>query len=584
MSQGQQGKPRSELSFILWRMRHIFINIGIFSFFINLLHLVPTIYMFQIYDRVLTSRNEVTLWTLTIIMLGMFFVQGTLEWVRSDMLVQAGLRLDRDLHARVFTASFEQSLRHGGGSASQALTDLTNVRQFLTGSGLLAFFDAPWGLMFLGVVFMLHPMLGAMATFGMIVGLVLNYLTEVLTGKPLMDAQAAWMHASSFANGSLRNAEVVSAMGMLDNLRGRWYQRYRKMLYLQALASNRAGTISTLGRSVRMALQSLVLGFGALLVLDASISPAAMIVASILMGRAVMPIEMAVSGWKMFVMSRDAYARLRALLEDFPEKPAAMALPAPKGEIRVEGLVAVAPGGGVPILRNVSFMVPVGSVVAVIGPSAAGKSTLARLLVGIWPPYSGNVRLDGVDIYGWNKLELGPHIGYLPQNVELFEGSIADNISRYGDMDPERVVAAAQLTGLHEIILRFPQGYDTQIGDGGSFLSGGQKQRIGLARAVYNMPALVVLDEPNSNLDDVGEAALVETMRALKQAGRTVVVVTHRTNVLGVVDRILLLREGQLAAYGPRDEVLAALRGAALPQPVAPAQVAAPQDAQRGEA
>ncbi|MBF0159178.1 MAG: type I secretion system permease/ATPase [Magnetococcales bacterium] len=575
MSQsGQAGsQTRSELKRVIWKMREMFIAVAVFSFFINFLYLTPSIYMMQIYDRVLGSRSEATLWMLTLIMLALYLVMGVLEWVRSDVLIQAGIKLDQMLYSRVFSAAFEQARKQSGSSGAMAMSDLTMIRQFLTGPGLMAFFDAPWGFLFIYVVFSLHPAMGFMSSFGTILMVILTYVTEKLTDRPLVEAQEAWGRSASFAGNSLRNVEVISSMGMLSGIQRHWYKSYHQMLNLQANASTWAGTINSLSRFVRMALQSLVLGMGAWLTIEAVISPAAMIVASILMGRAMAPIESAIGSWKMFIMARDSYNRLHELLESCPEDAQTMSLPPPKGEVQFEGVVAVPPSGGPPILRNLSFTITAGDVVAVVGPSAAGKSTLARLLVGVWPPFSGSVRLDGANIYAWDKTEVGQFLGYLPQDIELFEGTIADNIARFNEIDAEKVVTAARMAGMHDMILRFPQGYDTPIGVGGGFLSAGQRQRVGLARALYGMPVLIVLDEPNSNLDDVGEVALVEAVRALKAEGRTVILITHRTTILSVVDKIMMLRDGQLAAYGPRDEVLAALRGA----PAISASAAQPQ-------
>lgn len=551
----------NDLANVLHGLKRFFLVAGVFSFFINLLMLVPSLYMLQVYDRVLVSRNETTLAMLTLIILVFYALMAGLEWLRARVLVQAGLRMDACLNERVLSASFKASLRQRG-SSGQAMSDLSSLRQFLSGNGLIAFFDAPWAPIFIIVIFLLHPLLGLVSLAGGILLLALTYVTEQATRQPLAEANAANIVAGQFANDSFRNAEVVEAMGMFPALRKRWYATHGKMLGLQAIASNRAGVISGVTRFTRVTVQSLILGAGALLVIEGKVTPGTMIAASILMGRALAPVELAIGAWKQLVSARSAYARLARLMVEIPADEAGMSLPAPKGEYRVEEVVAAAPGSKAPILRGVSLMIPAGKVVGVIGPSGAGKSTLARLLVGVWQASAGKVRLDGVDVFTWNKEELGPHIGYLPQDVELFDGTVAENIARFGDVRSEEVIKAAQRAGVHEMILRLPDGYDTPIGVGGSVLSGGQRQRIGLARALYGDPSVIVLDEPNSNLDEAGELALVSAIDQLKAGNRTVVVITHRPSVLAAVDLLLVLRGGMVQAFGPRNEVLAALQSA----------------------
>ncbi len=556
---------RSEIAAAIWALRRPFYVVGGFSFLINMLMLVPTIYMLQMYDRVLGSRNELTLIMITLITVGLFLLLAGLEWVRSRILVRVGAQFDAALNSRVFNAAFETNLRTNGANAGQALSDLTNIRQFITGNGLFAFFDAPWFPIYLIVIFILHPVLGWFSIVGAVIAILLTLVNEWATRGPLSQANQAAITSNNYATNNLRNAEVIEAMGMLDNLRARWYKRYKDLLALQSVASDRAGTINAFSRFIRITQQSLILGLGAYLVIKQQMSPGGMIAGSILMGRALAPVDMLIGSWKNLISSRGALERLEKMLNQFPAQKETMPLPAPKGNLTVESVLATAPGSNAPILKGVSFALNQGEVLAIIGPSAAGKSTLARLLVGVWPAATGKVRLDGADVFSWNKLELGPHIGYLPQDVELFEGTIAENIARFGEIDHEKVIEAAQLTGVHDMILHFPQGYDTPIGVSGGFLSGGQRQRIALARAVYGNPSLIVLDEPNANLDDVGEAALLRAVEALRQTGSTVVLITHRTNIISSVNKILLLREGQVAAFGPRDDVLKALAQAARP-------------------
>jgi ATP-binding cassette subfamily C exporter for protease/lipase len=552
-------------------LKRFFVSAGVFSFFINALMLVPAVYMLQVYDRVLASRNETTLYMLTLIVLVFYLLMAGLEWLRARLMVQAGLRLDAELNEKVLSSAFRQNLRQRGANAEQATGDLNGVRQFLTGNGLFAFFDAPWAPLFIGVIFLLHPTLGIVSLVGAVLLLGLALWTEHRTQAPLAEANRAGIAANQFAANSFRNAEVVEAMGMFPALRSRWYALHRRMLALQTIASDRAGSISAATRFTRITLQSLILGMGALLVIDGEITPGAMIASSILLGRGLAPVEQAIGAWKQFVGARSAHERLRKLLGDYEPRSEAIELPPPRGEYRVENVVAVAPGGNLPILKGISLHIPAGTVLGVIGPSGSGKSTLARLLVGVWGTAAGVVRLDGADVHAWDKAELGPWLGYLPQDVELFDGTVAENIARFGEVDSAAVVRAASQAGVHELVLRLPEGYETSIGTGGCALSGGQRQRIALARALYGNPSALVLDEPNSNLDDVGETALIEAVKALKAAGKTVVLITHRTSVLSVVDALVVLRDGKVHAYGAPSEVMAALR-----QPAGPGAPASP--------
>lgn len=575
----KKGKPQfEELRALLGSMKQYFWGVGAFSFVINLLQLTAPLYMLQVYDRVLNSRNETTLLMLTILVVALFLVMAAIEFVRSRVLVRVGAAMEAKLNDRVFDAAFEATLRRGG-NARQALTDLTQLRQFMTGNGPFVLFDAPWFPIYLAVIFLLHPLIGWFAVGAALILIALTAVTEFATQKPLAEANKYANEATNFAHNNLANAEVVEALGMLPSLRERWKKKHVQHLVLQAVASDRAGLISSVTKFVRVASQSLILGLGAWLAIRNELSPGGMIVGSILMGRALAPIDQLIGNWKGFVQARLAYDRLGQLLAAFPARPPRMSLPAPKGEVVVEGVVLTPPGGSVPVLRGVSFAIPAGTVVGVIGPSGSGKSTLARALVGVWTPQAGKVRLDGADVSSWDKAELGRYLGYLPQDIELFDGTIAENIARFGSIEAPLVVAAAQAAGVHEMILRFPQGYDTPIGAGGAVLSGGQRQRVGLARALYGDVRLIVLDEPNSNLDDVGEAALVQALLRLKAQGKTVVVITHRTSVLAAVDRLLVMRDGVVQAYGPRDEVLAALQRAAQQ-----AQAAAAQPQQGGQA
>ena len=576
---------KNEIQTILSNFKRTFYTIGVFSAIINLLALVPSLYMLQVYDRVLNSRNEITLLMLTILMMCAYAFMALLELVRSFVLVRVGAKFDMELNKRVYTAAFEQNLKAAGGNAGQSLADLTNLRQFLTGNALFAFFDAPWFPIYLAVIFVFEPSLGVFSVCGTLVLIALAYINERVTKEPLSEANTMAIVAGTLATNNLRNAEVIESMGMLPNLMNRWFKLHARFLALQAKASEKAGIISALTKFVQSSQQSLVLGFGALLVLEGKLTPGMMIAASILVGKALAPVQQVIATWKSWSSTRSAYERLSNLLEKNPARAAGMELPAPKGNLSVENVSASPPGVPVPILRGVHFAIEAGDVLGVIGPSGSGKSTLARLMVGVWPAIVGKVRLDGADMYQWNKAELGPNIGYLPQDIELFGGSVSENIGRFGDVDPEKVVQAAKRAGVHDMILHLPKGYDTLLGDGGAGLSGGQKQRLGLARAMYGDPSLLVLDEPNSNLDDVGEQALVAAVQDLRQRGKTIVLITHRTSIIGVTNKLLFLRDGTVAAFGPTKDVLQGLQAQQQKQVAAqPAQPAAPNGAPSGAA
>lgn len=534
-----------------------FISVGIFSLFVNALMLVPTFYMLQVYGRVVTSGSITTLVMLTIIMTILVVTMGALEWIRSRIMVRVSTKLDVLLSRDVYRASFKRALESGGMDASaQSLNDLTGLRQFMTGNGLFAFFDAPWLPIYIAVMFMFHPYYGWVAIASGIVLLILAYFNEKSTSKALADANKENISATLQTTKNLRNAEVIESMGMLSTLIQRWSFRQRKVLVLQSQASDKGGIISAISKTFRMLIQSLILGLGAYLAVNHEISPGLVIAGSILLGRALAPIDMIIGSWKGFISARGQYGRLNDILDKLKAEPQRMPLPAPKGSIVVDNLIVGAPGGKTPIIRGISFGVPAGSVVGIIGPSASGKSTLARALMGVWAPQHGTVRLDGADIANWDKNELGPYLGYLPQDIELFEGTISENIARFAEVDATKVVQAAKTAGVHEMILHLPEGYDTVIGSEGVNLSGGQRQRVGLARAIYGTPKLILLDEPNSNLDEVGERALAVAIQQLKATGATIFVITHRTSILAQLDRLLVMQDGGVSMYGPRDQVM----------------------------
>ena len=553
---------RSELTRALWAFRREFLMVGVFSMVANVLMLSPTLYMLQVFDRVMSSRSELTLLAMSLITLFLFGVMAFAEWMRSRVLVRSGVRLDALLGTRVFNASFDAHLAPSRVSPARSFGDLIQIRQFLTGQGILAFFDTPWTPIYMGVLFILHPMLGFLALFFAAVQGALAWFGHRRTVTPAEDASKASSESAAYLQSKLRKAEVLEPMGMVHNLRPHWARRHAHAQELQGRAQAITHRITAWSKFIRYSQQSLALGAGALLVIDGQLSPGGMIAANVLMSRALAPIDMLVGTWRGFIGARSAFRRLEALLAAHPERDPALSRVAPQGALALRDVVAVAPGRAEPILKGVSVTVSAGTVTVVLGPSGSGKSTLARCMLGIWPDVSGEVLLDGLPIAGWDRNELGPYVGYLPQDVELFEGSIAENIARFGEVSPEKVIAAARSAGLHEMSLRFPNGYDTPIGEAGHLLSGGQRQRIGLARAMYGDPVLVVLDEPNANLDDVGEAALVRAVQELKVKGCTVFLITHRPGIVAVADRVLVLRNGVVKADGPRDEVLAALRTA----------------------
>lgn len=575
-------KKPSELSEALLAFRPHYRRAFGFALVCALLVLVPTAYMFEVYGRVVDSRSHMTLAMLTLMVVLAYLVMEVLDWARAETMREAGQGLDRRLAPRVFQAIYESNLRRLGAPSVQPMNDFRTIRDFLHNPVLGAVMEAPVSLVFMMILFLVSPVLGWAAVVGAVLQVGLAWFNERSTNPPLAEASRAAIGAQQYADGSLRNAEVIESMGMLHDIHRRWMARQQEFLGLQALASDKAGAFQAASKFVQVSLSSLLLGLGGWLILEDALpgGPGMMIVGSVLGGRMLAPLVQLVGQWRTVVNVRVAWGRLEQLLAQVPQRPPAMSLPAPRGLLSVENVIAGAPGSNAPILRGVAFALQPGEVLAVVGPSASGKTTLARLLVGLWPTMSGKVRLDGADVFAWDKLELGPCLGYLPQGVELLEGSLAENIARFGEVDMARVEAAARAVGLHEFILSLPGGYDSPVGREGAILSGGQRQRVALARAIYGDPVFVVLDEPNSSLDEAGDAALAQAIRSLKARGTTFVVMTHRTSVLAVADKMLVLRDGAQQAFGPRDQVLAALNQAAAQaaQPArAQAQAPAPQ-------
>lgn len=549
----------------VWQQRPLYIQAGWMSLISGTLLLASSWYMFEVYGRVLDSRSLRTLLMLLLCVLGIYLVATLLEYVRARILNRAAAAVDAELRMQVFNAAFDATLRRAPGGTPQAFTDLRTLREFISSPAVTAALDIPAALLFLALMFAISFWLGVMAALGGLVQSLLLLSTERRTLPPLVEAATASNAAMQYAGSTLRNAPVIEAMGMLDHIHGRWLTRQRRFLALQTNASDNATSTASVAKSVQTMQGSLLLGGACLLLLEGQLpgGGSMMIVASILGGRVLAPLSQLINNWRTVVGARDAYARIAALLSQHVPRPKGMPLPPPKGVLTVEAVTAGAGPQAPAILRNVSFGLRPGDAVCVIGPAAAGKTTLARVLIGVWPAMAGKVRLDGVDVHGWTKDELGPHVGYVPQAVELFDGTIAENIARFGKVDLELVRKAADAVGLTETIEAMSAGFDTPIGDEGAILSGGQRQRLALARAVYGDPTFLVLDEPNSSLDEAGDKALQQMIASARERAATVVVISHRMSILPVVNKLLVLREGQVAMFGGRDEVLQALKKAA---------------------
>jgi ATP-binding cassette subfamily C exporter for protease/lipase len=546
-----------------------------FGLVASLLVLAPTIYMFETYARVVDSRSHMTLASLTVMVLFALAVMEALEWARSEAMRQMGDRMESALMPRVYNAVFKMNLGRPGSGSTQPVSDLRTLRDFLPGPALAAIPEIPAALVFLVLIFLLSPVLGVVSLLGAIVQVGLAWGNERRTQPPLSQANRLAVTAQQQAEAMLRHAEVVRAMGMRSALHRRWMGLQQSMLNQQAIASDRAGLFQALTKLMQTTLSSALLGLAAWLVLENALwgGPGMMIVGSVLGGRVLAPLAQAIAQWRSVVNAREAWKRLDQLLKQVPEAEKGMPLPAPRGFVTVESLIAGAPGTQAQILRGIQFALKPGDALAVVGPSASGKTTLARLMVGVWSALAGKVRLDGADVFTWNKQELGPHVGYLPQGVELLDGTIAENIARFGAVSQTAVEEAAMAVGMHDWIMSLPEAYDTKLGMEGARLSGGQRQRIGLARALYGNPTFVVLDEPNSSLDEAGEQAMVRAIAAKRTLGTTFVLITHRTSALQVCSHMLVLRDGMQQAFGPRDDVLAALNKAAAEAAAARKQV-----------
>lgn len=547
--------------------RRYFLFAAVFSLAINLLYLASPLYMLQVYDRVVTSGSETTLVMLTLVLLAAFLALAGLDLVRAAILTRASARLDRLLSAKILAASVETPSQ--GAAQSQPIRDFDTFRQVITGSGIHALFDLPWSPIYIGIIFLLHPWLGFFALGSSLLLIAMAVLNEYMVRAPLKQANDLATVNYNFTEMSLRNAEVIRAMGMIDGLVRRWGRDRGLALRQQGQASDRAALMSGLIRFLRLTMQSLILGLGAYLVIERQITGGSMFAASLLLGRGLQPVEQIVGLWRSLILARAALDRVEKLLDGGARSERSFNLPKPTGKIAVEQLSFAIPAAQKVLLRDVSFRLEAGEALGIVGPSGAGKSTLARHLAGIMQPSRGTVRLDGADMTQWGREALGDHIGYLPQDIELFSDTVAANIGRFKtDVDRE-VIEAARLAGVHEMIIRLPQGYETQIGEGGAVLSGGYRQRIALARAVFGMPNLIVLDEPSSNLDSDGDRALAECALELKRRGSTVIIVSHRPSTLANVDKILLLRDGAVEAFGMKNEIVALLNQRAAPIAVA---------------
>jgi len=552
---------KSELRSALLKSKSAFIFIGLFSMFINILALTSPLYMLQLYGRVVSSRSEETLLMLTLLVVVLYLTSGILSVIRSRVLVRISNKVDSLLSARVFDSIFMLASKNPGMATSKPLNDLAKIRQFMSGNGAFAFFDAPWMPIYIFVLYVFHPMFGDFAVFAGIVLFIMALINQSATKKHLLESSKFSVSSMNYVNSNIRNAEVISAMGMGTNIKKRWYENHVKFLLSQTKASDKAAFWANMSKTLRMLFQSLALGLGGYLSINGEISSGMMIAGSILMGRALAPLDILIGSWSQFLGAKESYAKLNELLKEFPENEKSMELPNPEGKLALEQIYVIPPRGKLPSIKGLTMTIEKGDVVGIIGPSASGKSSLARAMLGLWPLKAGKVRLDGADISQWDRDKLGQFIGYLPQDIELFTGTVSENIGRFDKVDAIKVVEAGKLAGVHELILKLPKGYDTVIGNGGASLSGGQRQRIGLARALYGNPSLIVLDEPNSNLDDVGEQALLQAIIYLRKKGTTVILITHRPSILKVTTKVAFIQDGVLKMYGATADVLAKLSG-----------------------
>lgn len=540
----------------LAQFKSYFLAAAAFSLVINLLMLAPALFMLQVFDRVVSSRSVETLVMLLALTLTALMVMAYLDAIRARLLARAAMRLEKQLGPRVLASMLRDSAHANRAASVHGLRDINALRNFLAGPGVIAIFDAPWVPLFILVIFLFHPLLGFVALVGALLLIALTVLNEKLSRKSIEAMQTDARIAGRFVDQSLGNAEVVGALGMVDNVTEDWREKNQKVLQSQYEANQIGSFLTSATRFLRQMLQVVMLATGAWLTIEQVTTPGVMIAATIILGRALAPIEALIGGWKSLIEARGAYGRLAAVMASESTAADPMTLPSPEGALAAENLVFGFRGQELPIIRRISFQVEAGTSLAIVGPSGAGKSTLARLLVGVWHPVAGAVRLDGADLRSWPRERLGPHVGYLPQNVEIFAGTVSDNIARMGEVESRQVIKAAVRSNAHEMILSLPKGYDTPVGEGGMLLSAGQRQRVALARALYGNPKLVVLDEPNSNLDAAGETALARAIRLLKSEGVTLVVITHRLPLLAAVDKVMVFVNGVVEKFGTLADVL----------------------------
>jgi PrtD family type I secretion system ABC transporter len=567
-------RDKNEIAAALGKCKTAFVGVAVMSGLVNILYLTGSFFMLEVYDRVIPSRSVPTLIGLAALALALYAFQGVLETIRGRILARIGAALDEALSGRVFDLVVRAPLKGANqGDGLLPLRDLDQIRAFLSGSGPSAFFDLPWMPVYLLICFLFHPLIGVAALVGMAILAAITVLTDRASKGPTREATGHGMRRNALAESGRRNAEVLAAMGMQERLAARWALANREYMDAHQAVSDAGSGFGAGSKVFRMALQSGVLALGAWLVIHNEASAGIIIASSILVSRALAPAELTIANWKGFVAARQSWHRLSELLARMPQGERPHALPAPAETITVEAASIAPPGTPRLVVQDVSFGLRAGQGLGIIGPSASGKSSLVRALVGVWPPVRGKVRFDGAALDQWSSGDLGPHIGFLPQEVELFAGTVAENIARFEPGAPsEAVIAAAKAGGVHELILRLPDGYDTRIGEGGSGLSAGQRQRVGLARALYRDPFLVVLDEPNANLDSEGENALTQAILGVRQRGGICVVVAHRPSALAALDLILMMADGRAQAFGPKDEIL---KRVLRPTP-APAPVAAP--------
>jgi ATP-binding cassette subfamily C protein EexD len=549
---------KDEIKEVLKHFKKTFVHIGIFSFFVNLLVLAAPMYMLAVYDVVMPSKSLDTLLFVTLVAIIFFVGMGLLDYVRNKILIVVSHKMDSLINEKIYNAAFELALKYPGKNTSQPMNDLNKIKAFLSGNAILSFFDIPWFPLYIGIMFLFDPIYGLYGIGATIIIVALTYINSLVTKKHLEHSIKAKMKSDAFFTNQLRNAEVVDAMGMRKSLFKQWMKHYYDFLKANTEAGSKAALYTNLSKTFRMLSSSLMYGVGAMLAIIGSISPGMIIAGAVLLGRALAPISQLTATWKIFVEAKVAYKRLNDLLNEFPEQKQKLSLPEPQGRIDLKGIVTIPPMSQEPVIRNLNMSIMPGECVGLIGPSGSGKTSLAKTILGLWPVAAGKVIIDKAEISQYNKDELGHHIGYLPQDIELFEGSIADNISRFQEADPEEIIEAAKMAEVHDLILKLPNGYETKIGAGGANLSGGQKQRIALARALFKKPKMIILDEPNSNLDDIGETALLKALIKLKGQS-TIIIISHKTNILKIVDKLAVLKEGILSMYGPRNAVLESL-------------------------